>query len=250
MMEQEIHAQAEAAKAASYRLAVLRTDERNAALSAMADALISHTDEILHENAADVEEASHAGTRASYLDRLRLDEERVAGMAEGLRLTAALLWVVIFFAATLQGERLFAEEAAAGTLLFLRIYVPAQAVLFGKMAAHFVTLLVLTVIVLPLILILMDAPFVLDAMLGAVLFLGLWGMAAADTLLAAVAANASVRGGLIPVLLLPSMLPILLPAIALTAGEGEPALLGGMLIYDMALTVGASMLFDSLWIES
>ena len=90
MMEQEIHAQAEAAKAASYRLAVLRTDERNAALSAMADALISHTDEILHENAADVEEASHAGTRASYLDRLRLDEERVAGMAEGLRLTAAL----------------------------------------------------------------------------------------------------------------------------------------------------------------
>ena len=90
MMEQEIHAQAEAAKAASYRLAVLRTDERNAALSAMADALISHTDEILHENAADVEEASHAGTRASYLDRLRLDEERVAAMAEGLRLTAAL----------------------------------------------------------------------------------------------------------------------------------------------------------------
>ena len=55
-------------------------------------------------------------------------------MADG-RLTAALLWVVIFFAATLQGERLFAEEAAAGTLLFLRIYVPAQAVLFGKMAA-------------------------------------------------------------------------------------------------------------------
>ena len=90
MMEQEIHAQAEAAKAASYRLAVLRMDERNAALYAMADALISHTDEILHENAADVEEASHAGTRASYLDRLRLDEERVAGMAEGLRLTAAL----------------------------------------------------------------------------------------------------------------------------------------------------------------
>ena len=89
-MEQEIHAQAEAAKAASYRLAVLRTDERNAALSAMADALISHTYEILRENEADVEEASHTGTRASYLDRLRLDEERVAGMAEGLRLTAAL----------------------------------------------------------------------------------------------------------------------------------------------------------------
>ena len=174
----------------------------------------------------------------------------LAGGMSDARLTAAFLWVVVFFAATLQGERLFAEEAAAGTLLFLRIYVPAQAVLFGKMAAHFVTLLILAAIVLPLILILMNAPFVLDVVFLTALVLGLWGMAAADTLLAAVAAGASVRGGLVPVLLLPSMLPILLPAIALTAGEGEPSLLGGMLIYDMALTVGASMLFDSLWIES
>ena len=167
-----------------------------------------------------------------------------------VRLASALLWIVIFFAATLQGERLFAEEAAAGTLLFLWIYVPAQAVLFGKMAAHFITLVVLAAIVLPLVIILMDAPLVLNGCFVGTLFLGLWGMAAADTLLAAVAANASVRGGLVPVLLLPSMLPILLPAISLSAGEGEQALLGGILIYDMALTVGASMLFDSLWIES
>ena len=90
MMEQEIRAQAEAAKAASYQLAALRTNERNAALFAMADALIAHTDEIIHENMADVEDAARAGTRASYLDRLRLDEERIAGMAEGLRLTEAL----------------------------------------------------------------------------------------------------------------------------------------------------------------
>lgn len=174
----------------------------------------------------------------------------LAGGMMDARLTAALLWVVIFFAATLQGERLFAEEAAAGTLLFLRIYVPAQAVLFGKMAAHFITLVVLSAFVLPLVIILMDAPLILNACFVGTLFLGLWGMAAADTLLAAVAANASVRGGLVPVLLLPSMLPILLPAISLSMGGGEPALLGGMLIYDMALTVGASMLFDSLWIES
>ena len=167
-----------------------------------------------------------------------------------VRLASALLWIVIFFAATLQGERLFAEEAAAGTLPFLWIYIPAQAVLFGKMAAHFITLVVLAASVLPLVIILMDAPLVLNGCFVGTLFLGLWGMAAADTLLAAVAANASVRGGLVPVLLLPSMLPILLPAISLSAGGGEPALLGGMLIYDMALTVGASMLFDSLWIES
>gem|GEM_PF-5989807 len=89
-MEQEIRAQAETAKAASYRLAALRTDARNKALCAMADALMAHIDKILHENAADVEDAKTSGMRASYLDRLRLDEARIASMAEGLRLTAAL----------------------------------------------------------------------------------------------------------------------------------------------------------------
>jgi len=174
----------------------------------------------------------------------------LAGDMPDARQSATLYWIVLFFAATLQGERLFAEEAAAGTMLFLRIYVPAQAVLFGKMAAHLITLLVLSALVMPLVIVLMDAMFMLDTAFLIVLILALWGMAAADTLLAAVASSASVRGGLVPVLLLPSMLPILLPAIAITAGENEAVLLGGILLYDMALTVGASILFDYLWIES
>lgn len=174
----------------------------------------------------------------------------LAGDMPDARQAATLYWIVLFFAATLQGERLFVEEAAAGTLLFLRIYVPAQAVLFGKMAAHLITLLVLSVLVMPLVIVLMDAMFMLDAAFLVVLILALWGMAAADTLLAAVASSASVRGGLVPVLLLPSMLPILLPAIAVTAGSTETSLFGGILLYDLALTVGASILFDALWIES
>lgn len=90
MMEQKIRAQAEAAKAASYMLASLRTDVRDTALHAMADALQSNADAILRENAADMEDAAAAGMRASYLDRLRLDARRISEMAEGLRLTAAL----------------------------------------------------------------------------------------------------------------------------------------------------------------
>ena len=144
----------------------------------------------------------------------------LAGDMPDARQSATLYWIVIFFAATLQGERLFAEEAAAGTLLFLRIYVPAQAVLFGKMAAHLVTLLILSVIIMPFVIVLMDAMFMLDAAFLIVLLLALWGMAAADTL------------------------------IAITAGEDEAVLLGGIFIYDMALTVGASILFDHLWIET
>ena len=90
MMEQAVRAQAEAAKEASYALAVLRSDVRDAALHAMATALTEHAAEILQENAADVADAEAAGVRASYIDRLRLTQERIHTMAEGLRLTAAL----------------------------------------------------------------------------------------------------------------------------------------------------------------
>ena len=90
MMEQAVRAQAEAAKEASYALAVLRSDVRDAALHAMATALTEHAAEILQENAADVTDAEAAGVRASYIDRLRLTPERIHAMAEGLRLTAAL----------------------------------------------------------------------------------------------------------------------------------------------------------------
>ena len=90
MMEQAVRAQAEAAKEASYALAVLRSDVRDAALHTMATALTEHAAEILQENAADVTDAEATGVRASYIDRLRLTSERIHAMAEGLRLTAAL----------------------------------------------------------------------------------------------------------------------------------------------------------------
>ena len=90
MMEQAVQAQAEAAKEASYALAVLRSDVRDGALHAMAAALTEHAAEILRENAADVADAEAAEVRASYIDRLRLTPERIHAMAEGLQLTAAL----------------------------------------------------------------------------------------------------------------------------------------------------------------
>ena len=78
------------ARAAARVLRVLPTDVKNAALSAMADALLERTDEILAANAADVAAAADEGTPASVLDRLRLDAARVAGVAEALRALVAL----------------------------------------------------------------------------------------------------------------------------------------------------------------
>lgn len=89
-IQQEMMAKAQAAKAASRKLAVLSTGVKNAALLAMADALEKRAELILEANAADLEEARGKGLKRSYLDRLMLNEGRIRQMAEGLRQTAAL----------------------------------------------------------------------------------------------------------------------------------------------------------------
>jgi len=89
-IQAEVRKKAEAAKAASYKLGTLSTKVKNEALLAMAHALEQRSSMILAANAQDLEEARQKGVKRSYLDRLLLDENRIAGMAEGLRQTAAL----------------------------------------------------------------------------------------------------------------------------------------------------------------
>ncbi len=84
-----IHA-AERAREASFALALARRETKDAALQAMADALLRDAGAIVVANARDIARAESAGTPANLIDRLRLDESRVAAMAQGLRDVAAL----------------------------------------------------------------------------------------------------------------------------------------------------------------
>jgi glutamate-5-semialdehyde dehydrogenase len=79
-----------AAKRASRTLATVDTDIKDAALYAIADALIEHTVEIVDANARDLEAGHESGLSAALLDRLSLDRRRVADMAAGVRKIAAL----------------------------------------------------------------------------------------------------------------------------------------------------------------
>ena len=79
----------EAAKAAKTQIAALTTEQKNAALLAMAEALITNEAAILAANALDLEAAK--GTVPDVmLDRLQLTSARIAGMAQGIREVAAL----------------------------------------------------------------------------------------------------------------------------------------------------------------
>jgi glutamate-5-semialdehyde dehydrogenase len=75
---------------ASRVLARMPGHHRDAVLREMADALERRSAEILRENRLDVEAAKAARTPAALIDRLLLDEDRVADMATGLRAVAAL----------------------------------------------------------------------------------------------------------------------------------------------------------------
>ena len=79
----------QAAKAAKTQIACLSTEQKNAALNAMADALIEKEAEILSANALDLE-AARGTVSDVMLDRLQLTSGRIAGMAEGIRQVAVL----------------------------------------------------------------------------------------------------------------------------------------------------------------
>ena len=77
------------AKAASRELSTLDTEQKNAALAAMADNLLAHTEDILNANCEDVA-AARGSISEVMLDRLTLTASRIQGMADGIRQVAAL----------------------------------------------------------------------------------------------------------------------------------------------------------------
>ncbi|HEV2506474.1 MAG TPA: glutamate-5-semialdehyde dehydrogenase [Mesorhizobium sp.] len=78
------------ARAAMRPLAIASTAAKNAALSAMADALLRNEGAILEANAIDVANGEEAGLSPSFMDRLKLNPARIRAMSDGIREIAAL----------------------------------------------------------------------------------------------------------------------------------------------------------------
>ncbi len=78
------------ARAAMRPLAIASTAAKNAALSAMAEALLRNEKAILEANAIDVANGEEAGLSPSFMDRLKLDAARVRAMSDGIREIATL----------------------------------------------------------------------------------------------------------------------------------------------------------------
>jgi glutamate-5-semialdehyde dehydrogenase len=81
---------AKRARGAAIGLAKLNRAQKDDALRAMADALVAATPQVLAANADDLARGRESGMATGMLDRLALDEKRVAAMADGLRQVAGL----------------------------------------------------------------------------------------------------------------------------------------------------------------
>lgn len=80
----------ENARKASRQLARANTNQKNAALNAIADRLMQSMDYLLAENNKDMDKGKQSGLDDALLDRLALNADRVSAMADGLRQIAAL----------------------------------------------------------------------------------------------------------------------------------------------------------------
>ena len=105
----------EQARKAANRLMTASAPEKNAALEAIARTLEPHADEIFAANREDLDAARQAGMAENLLDRMLLDQKRLAGIAEGVRQVAALKDPI--------GEVLHAETLPNG-LIVSRMRVP------------------------------------------------------------------------------------------------------------------------------
>ena len=85
-----IHEIGKRAKSVSAQVQHLSQNQKNEGLRRVAEELENQKSYLMAENEKDIEKAKKDGMKASLIDRLRLTEERIAGMAEGLRQIADL----------------------------------------------------------------------------------------------------------------------------------------------------------------
>jgi heme exporter protein B len=167
---------------------------------------------------------------------------------------AALLWIVLLFAAFTALARVFVVEEEQRTAAALRLAAPPHAVYLGKLLFNLLLLCALTVLVAILAIVLLrmqvrsPGPFVVLLVTGAL------GLVTGTTLIAAMIARAASRGALFAVLSFPILIPMLVTAVRGTAlalsGTGWDrcmAPIQTLIAYAVAMFVTSLFLFAYVW---
>lgn len=170
---------------------------------------------------------------------------------------AALLWIILLFAALSGLARVFVREEEAGTAPLLKLYAPPTAVYAGKWLFNCVLVFLVEVVSVSLFLLVLPLETVNFGVLFGVLVLGGLGLSGASTFVAALIASASSgKSALFFVVAFPILLPLLLIAVQGTIGafDGLPSHLAKsradiemLAVYSLVMTTASFVLFEYIW---
>lgn len=166
-------------------------------------------------------------------------------------LQAALLWIILFFAAATGLPRAFVAEEETGTGLALRKTVPAAYVLAGKALFNFLLFLAMAAVTIPGFLVLLEWKVGSAGALAVTMLAGGYGLAVVSTFLSALVARAGQRNVLFVLIAFPLVLPLLLTAITATieaaSGSFPATPLRVLVAYDGASSCAAYLLASVAW---
>ncbi len=166
-----------------------------------------------------------------------------------------MLWVLLCFAAFAGLSHSFVHEEEAGTTTALRLSMSPEAVYAGKLTFNLALVLAVTTVVTPVYMLITGLPIFAPLQFGLVMFSGCVGLAAAATIVAALAAKARSTGALYGALGLP-MLVVFLTLLMNAAGtlykSGLPTWvavrdIGGLLSYGILLIALSALTFVFVW---
>lgn len=175
--------------------------------------------------------------------------------AEKPFLDAVLLWIILVFSALSGLSRSFVKEEEAGTMDVLKLSASPHAVFLGKLFFNLVLLGALEVIIVPCFMLLMGYDIQLRGYFWAMMISAGAGLGTATTIVAAMIAQAGVRGALFSVLSFPLLLPLMITAIkgceraamgVDTAGWPEVQI---AVAYTVIMTIVSIFLFPMIWEE-
>ncbi len=172
-------------------------------------------------------------------------------------LTSALFWNTAFFAALSALQRGFVSEVERGTMLFLKLSATPTAIFLGKLIYNFLLSLLVNVAIAVLYLGLLSLVIENPTIFLTILLLGSASISIVLTLISAVVANTTARGGLFAVL---SFVPLLIPifmtvrATRIATQEDAPFFraeteLQILAAYTLVMFFVSLMLFEFIWEE-
>ncbi|MBD3234528.1 MAG: ABC transporter permease [candidate division Zixibacteria bacterium] len=171
-------------------------------------------------------------------------------------LSAAFLWVMVFFSAVSGLSQSFVKEEETRTIISLQLYAEPLTIFAGKLIFNCILMLFLESIFIPLYFILLPVNCGNLILFLLVIVLGTIGLVGTTTIIAAIVAKSSMKGALFAVLSFPILLPLLVAAIGATETSFSGGSFGAasndlklLISYPVIMIVASTFLFEYIWNE-